>query len=101
MRELHDSFGEPRGLARTTVQTMVERLVKKGFIERTEIDGVVVFLPRQDKPSVLRDAIAQFVETTLDGEIQPIASYLSNHRVSDEELEALREMLRTIEERRS
>ena len=35
-----EGFGAPRGLARSTVLTMMERLRQKGHLERRQVDGV-------------------------------------------------------------
>ena len=40
VREAAESYGRDRGLARTTVLTMMERLRSKGYLTRTEVDGV-------------------------------------------------------------
>src|SRR5208282_2950187 len=39
VRDVVKEFGETNGLARTTVLTMLERLRKKGFIERSRTEG--------------------------------------------------------------
>ncbi len=38
--EVAERFGEPRGLARSTVLTMMERLRQKGHLEREQVEGV-------------------------------------------------------------
>src|SRR3546814_16432385 len=37
--EVATSFGEPRGLARSTVLTMMERLRGKGYLKRRQLKG--------------------------------------------------------------
>ena len=39
--EVAASFGEPRGLARSTVLTMMERLRAKGYLKRRQMQGHV------------------------------------------------------------
>src|SRR5438309_1554535 len=39
-REVAERFGEPNGLARTTVATLMERLRKKGYLTRRRKEGV-------------------------------------------------------------
>ena len=38
--EVAAAFGEPRGLARSTVLTMMERLRAKAYLRRRQVDGV-------------------------------------------------------------
>jgi predicted transcriptional regulator len=45
--ELQARFGEPKGLARSTVLTMMERLRAKGFLVRKRQDGVFRYAPRE------------------------------------------------------
>ena len=44
--EVVERFGLPRGLARSTVLTMMERLRKKGHLSRKQVDGVYRYAPR-------------------------------------------------------
>jgi len=99
-RDLLEGFGASRGLARTTVQTMAERLCQKGFVSKLKVDGTVTYQPKQGKAATIRAAIDEFINTKLDGSIQPIASYLASSRnVSEDEIEMLKQMIRDIEEK--
>ncbi|HZM63357.1 MAG TPA: BlaI/MecI/CopY family transcriptional regulator, partial [Vicinamibacterales bacterium] len=44
--EAAERFGQPRGLARSTVLTMMERLRKKGHLTRRQQGGVYHYAPR-------------------------------------------------------
>jgi predicted transcriptional regulator len=84
-------YGEPKGLARTTVQTMMERLRKKGFLSRESGEGGYLYAARVAKETTLQDSIETFVKTTLGGSIAPIAAYFANAKhLSSEEIELLR-----------
>ena len=44
--EVVERFGQPRGLARSTVLTMMERLRKKGHLSRKQVDGLYRYATR-------------------------------------------------------
>lgn len=95
--EMAVAFGEPRGLARSTVLTVMERLRKKGYLERRQVDGVY----RYDSPSgsdeLLQGAVGRFVEKTLRGSVSPFVAWMSRRtEVSDTELKELEQLVATL-----
>lgn len=99
--EVAESFGGPRGLARSTVLTMMERLRQKGYLARRLVDGVYRYSPKSAASDVLRSAVRQFVERTLGGEVSPVVAYLvEDAEVSDEELRELEALVERLQGRR-
>ncbi len=87
-------FGQPLGLARSTVLTMMERLRKKGHLIRRQAGGVYQYTPRTAPAVVVRQAVQRFVEGTLGGSITPFVAYLAERRrLTDEELAELESLL--------
>jgi predicted transcriptional regulator len=87
-------FGAPRGLARSTVLTMMERLRRKGYLGRRLHDGVYSYRARASSAELLKQAVRRFVERHLDGSVSPFIAYLSDaETVSDEELRELDEIV--------
>ena len=92
--EAADAFGAPRGLARSTVLTMMERLRVKGHLGRRMADGVYRYRARASSAELLKSAVQRFVERNLDGSVSPFLAYLSEAgRVTDDELRELEEIL--------
>jgi predicted transcriptional regulator len=88
--EVVAGYGEARGLARSTVLTMMERLRRKGFLTRRLADGVYRYHARATSAELTRGAIRRFVERSLDGSVAPFVAYLTEtSRVSDAELREL------------
>ena len=88
--EAVDAFGSERGLARSTVLTMMERLRKKGHLGRRLLDGIYRYRARSSSADLLKGAVRHFVEGKLNGSVSPFLAYLSESRdVSDEELREL------------
>jgi predicted transcriptional regulator len=93
-----EGFGQPRGLARSTVLTMIDRLRKKGHLRRRVIKGVYHYAPRTEHSTAVRQAIASFVERTLGGSISPFVTYLAERDdMSDEELAELETLLTALQ----
>src|SRR5690349_7687583 len=87
-------FAEPRGLARSTIATVMDHLVKKGHLDRAKgEDGVYRYTPRQTPQAVLKDLVRDFVENTLGGRLSPFVAYLDESRFTEEEEGQLRHLL--------
>jgi predicted transcriptional regulator len=92
--EAVDGFGGPRGLARSTVLTMMERLRKKGHLGRRRVDGVFHYVPRTAAGTAVRQAVEAFVDRTLGGSVAPFVAYLTEReRLTDDELAELEALL--------
>ena len=88
--EAVEQFGTERGLARSTVLTMMERLRKKGHLGRRLVDGLYRYRARTSSANLLKGAVRHFVEGKLNGSVAPFLAYLSETRdVSDEQLREL------------
>lgn len=95
--EVAEYWCEKNGGARTTVLTMMERLLKKGFLARKKIDGVYKYSPKQSVSSVIGDVVSDFVQGVLGGSIAPLAAYLSQERKLDpNEVEQLKQMVEKL-----
>ena len=93
-----EGFGQPRGLARSTVLTMMERLRRKGHLSRRQVDGVYHYVPRTAPGAAVRQAVQTFVDRTLGGSITPFVTYLAEReRLSDDELAELEALLATLQ----
>lgn len=95
-------FGEARGLARTTVQTMLERLRRKGLLRRRRQGGIFVYESPRSAAEIGRDLVRRLAQGPLGGSVSPFVAYLSEADELDEadlaELESLVERLRSSSE---
>jgi predicted transcriptional regulator len=98
-REVIEQFAVERGLARTTVLSVIDRLLEKGYLTRRRRGGVFHYSPRVTKEEVLGRLVRDFVEKTLDGSLEPFVAYLTQHaRVSSEQLAELKELVRRLDQ---
>ncbi|SFW38666.1 BlaI/MecI/CopY family transcriptional regulator [Luteibacter sp. UNCMF366Tsu5.1] len=99
--EVWAGFGEARGLARSTVLTMMERLRAKGYLTRRKIDGSFRYSATNGTGEVMTGAVARFVEKTLQGSVSPFVAWMSERgQVSDTELAELEALVGTLQSRR-
>jgi len=99
--EAAEGFGAPRGLARSTVLTMMERLRQKGHLDRRQIDGVYRYSSPASPGQVMLDVVRTFVERTLGGSVSPFVAYLTEEAaVSDAELAGLEELVAKLHSKR-
>jgi predicted transcriptional regulator len=98
VREVVAQYGEPRGLARTTILTVMERLRAKGYLEREQVDGSFTYSPGKEQAEVMEGIVQTFVERTLGGSLQPFIAYLANSRgLSEAEISQLNELVDKME----
>ncbi|KQZ79513.1 methicillin resistance protein [Rhodanobacter sp. Root561] len=99
--EVAASFGEPRGLARSTVLTMMERLRGKGFLKRRQLRGMFRYSTVTGAGEAMRSAVGSFVEKTLSGSVSPFVAWMSERaEVSDDELAELEALVSQLQSRR-
>jgi predicted transcriptional regulator len=100
-REVVAQFAEQRGLARSTVLTVIERLRKKGYLTRRRRDGVFHYSPRVPVTDVVQGLVRHFVEKTLAGSVSPLVAYLGKaHPISDAELAELQRLVDELKAQR-
>lgn len=100
--EVAAGFGEARGLARSTVLTMMERLRAKAYLQRRQGDGGVYrYRTTAQQEDVVRSAVGNFVEKTLQGSVSPFVAWMSQRtEVSDDELAELEALVATLQSKR-
>ena len=96
--EAVEQFGSERGLARSTVLTMMERLRKKGYLNRRLAGGVYRYTARASSDELTQGAIHRFVERNLGGSVAPFVAYLTESAaLSDEELKELQDLVARLQ----
>jgi predicted transcriptional regulator len=89
-----EQLGAELGLARTTVQTVLERLRRKRHLARRKVDGVYLYASAASYEQLMRTTVGQFVDRALAGSISPFVAYLAERgEVSDAELKELRSIV--------
>ena len=98
--EVADAYGTDRGLARSTVLTMMERLRKKGHLTRRRVQGVFRYSAGAGPDDVLKEAVGSFVSRTLGGSVSPFVAYLSDGgEITPAELAELEQLVARLQTR--
>ncbi len=99
VRELLDRLGNEQ--AYTTVQTLVGRLVDKGFVRADRRDLAHVFVATTTREQLARQQVADVADTLLDGAVAPLVlGLVERGRFTTEELARFRELIAAAEQRR-
>ncbi len=99
LREAFESFAVERGYVRTTLQQMMERLRKKGFLDREKEDRVFHYFSTEPADTLQTSLVQRFVEGTLSGSVSPFVAYLNSRGgVTEQELHELRRLVEKLEQ---
>ena len=102
--EVAEHFGKPRGLVRTTILVMMERLRLKGYLARKkgETDRAYRYSPCIQQTEVMRGLVQEFVEKTLGGSLSPFVAYLAETKeLSEEEIAQLQQLVDRLQPQES
>ncbi len=92
--DVYAYFKERRGWSYTTVKTMMQRLVKKGYLESDASQRAHVYKPAVTRRSTVKKALSETLDRVLDDELAPLVAYASRRRnLSDEDIETLKKIL--------
>ena len=95
--EAAERFGVPRGWARSTILTVMERLRAKKRLTRRRVQGVYLYSSREGADALLSGVVRSFVETTLSGSVSPFVAYLSDvEQITDAELAELERLVKRL-----
>jgi predicted transcriptional regulator len=100
VREISDSLGG--NLAYTTVMTTLDRLYKKGFLNRRKSGKAFLYSARMSQEELERSMTETAVEMLLDAgtaKIEPVLACIVD-AVSERDLELLDELERLVQEKR-
>lgn len=99
VRQVHERVGEPRLIAYTTVSTMLDRLWKKGFLNRDREGKVLIYKPSKRENTVEGARVKKLVGQILGGDPEPAVARLVD-AVETIDPELLDRLSRAIEDRK-
>ena len=98
LRTVADLMSAKKGLALTTVQTLLVRLQTKGYVKRDQADGVWQYSLNVVRPALENSLVDDFVENMLGGSLSPFFAYLNEKgNLAPAEQQALEELIQKIE----
>jgi BlaI family transcriptional regulator, penicillinase repressor len=75
-QEIHSHLHQDRGLALTTVATLLSRLEKRGILEHRKDGRQYVYRALVTRPEVRRSKIRELTETLFEGDAAALISHL-------------------------
>jgi predicted transcriptional regulator len=93
-QEVHEAVGVDRGLALTTVATLLARLEKKGVLAHRRNGRQHVYRATISRRDVRRSKVRELTETLFDGDAAALVSHLVNtEAVSPADLRRIRAII--------
>ncbi len=94
--EVHEALRAERGLAPTTIATMLRKMEDKGVVEHRAEGRQFVYRPTVTEDEVRQSMVGELVERLFDGDAKALVAHLvSEHEIDPVELAALRRRLRS------
>lgn len=92
--DLQRDLAAEYGWAYSTVKTMLDRLVTKGFVKARRVGNVYEYMPKVKRKSVVARAVDDLVDRVLEGSLTPLFDRLVERRqLTAKELGEIRDML--------
>jgi len=99
--QVAETLGVELGLARTTVQTILERLRRKRHLTRRREAGVYVYESPASYNQLTLGVVRRFVNHTLAGSVSPFVAYLAEQRsLRDEDIRQLRDVVKRLDSKK-
>ena len=77
-----------------TVQTLLRRLEKKGYLKHNLRVKAHVFYPAVKQKTVIKRSVSEFLNRLFRGDPLPLVQYLAEHgKISAEDIEKLKEIV--------
>ena len=92
--EVHETLEPERGLALTTIATMLTKMEKKGVVDHHAEGRRFIYRPLVSESQVRRSMVADLTSQLFRGDVTALVNHLlSDHQIDDQELTQLRELI--------
>jgi len=94
VQQVVDALPENREIAYATVQTMLRRLEKKGYLRHERQGKAHVFLAAANKDEVISRSVGDFLNRLFGGDPVPLVQYLAEHgKITQADIERLQTLI--------
>ncbi|MFC1541671.1 BlaI/MecI/CopY family transcriptional regulator [Candidatus Latescibacterota bacterium] len=84
-----------------TVKTMLDRMVRKGYLEREKFGPIWLYIPAVSRSKLMAREIEKFANTVLDNTFTPLFVHLEKkEKLTVEEIESLKKLIEEHEEKK-
>ena len=92
--EVHEALEPERGLALTTIATMLTKMEKKGVVDHHAEGRRFIYRPLVSESQVRRSMVADLTSQLFRGDVTALVNHLlSEYEIDDRELTQLRELI--------
>jgi predicted transcriptional regulator len=96
VQEVYENFPKKRKISFTTVQTLLRRIEKKGYLKHRVRGNANIYYAAVNMESVLKRAVNDFLERVFGGDPVPLMMYLAKHgKVT---IQDIKKLIKLIEE---
>ena len=100
--EVHRALWDERGLAPTTIATMLVKMERKGVVTHRTEGRRYVYHPVVSEAEVTQSMVGQLAERLFEGDVPALVSHLlSEHEIDHGELADLKAMIERMEQGRT
>ncbi|WP_159931045.1 BlaI/MecI/CopY family transcriptional regulator [Oceanicoccus sp. KOV_DT_Chl] len=94
-RAVHEQLDN--GWAYTTTKTVMDRMVKKGLLQREKSDGVFTYQAQISRPQGLAKMVRFFASNVLEVDTNSVvAMFTNNQEMSKAEVKELKDLVNTL-----
>ena len=98
--DLQKDLGTTAGWAYSTVKTMLDRLVEKGYVKAVRVGHLYEYSPKVARPTAVARVVGDVVDRVLEGALAPFVDRLLAERgLSRAEADELRSLVDRYAER--
>jgi BlaI family transcriptional regulator, penicillinase repressor len=99
--EVHAALAESRGLAPTTIATMLKKMEAKGVVTHRTEGRRYVYAPTVREDEVTHSMVSSLTHRLFGGDVRALVSHLvSSHDIDRDELEEIRRIIDEADDRR-
>lgn len=92
--DVHEALEPERGLALTTIATMLAKMEKKGVVDHRADGRKFIYRPLVSEDQVTRSMVADLTSQLFRGDVMALVNHLlSEHEIDRRELHQLRELI--------
>ena len=94
VQDVCDAMSKERSVTYATVQTLLRRLEKKGYVRHAVQGKAHLFWPAAKREDVIRRTVSDFVDRLFGGDPVPLLMHLADHsKLKDDDVKRLNKLI--------
>ncbi len=100
-KEIHEKTAAETGWAYSTTRTVIDRMVKKDYLDKENFHGINLYSARISKIRAFAVQISHFADKILErNALEVLPLFIKSNVLSQEEIRELKEVLKSMESER-